>query len=142
MISIFENKEEKMIKSHLGRLVKLAKADGEFHKKEQKLIVKIGKHYGLDLETIEDIMYHTKQFDSQIPEDKDICFYQLLDFITLIAEDGHITDEEQSLYMSLGTQLGFKKPILGLLLEKIARDLEAGLPKDKIKSDCESLIAY
>ena len=142
MISLFETKKEKEIKSHLSRLVRLAKSDGEFHAKERKMIVKIGQEKGLSMDTLEAIMYRTDHFDTKIPDNKDERFYQLIDFVTLMLEDDHISDEEIDLFFSLGTQLGFKKPILGILLEKLERDITKGLDKQHIKEDCMSLIEY
>jgi hypothetical protein len=142
MISLFETKQEKEIKSHIGRLIRLAKSDGDFHYKEQRMIVKIGREYGLSTTLLEDLMWRTKSYDTTIPEDKETCFYQLLDFVSLIAEDGHITEEEKALYKNLGTELGFKKPILGVLLEKMERDLEKGLDKETILEDCKQLVTY
>ena len=142
MISFFTNPEEKVIKSHLGRLISLAKADGEFHKDEQKLIVKIGKEHGLSPKELNNLMFHTHVYDDDIPTSKEECFYQLMDFVQLMAEDGHISKSEIKLYHSLASQLNFKIVIQDVLLEKIKRGLDNERSKKQIKQDCEAFIAY
>ena len=142
MLSFFKNPEEKIIKSHLGRLISLAKSDGEFHKEEQKLIVKIGTEHGISPKELNNLMFHTHVYDDDIPTSADDRFYQLMDFVKLMAEDGHISKAEIKLYHSLASQLSFKMVIQDVLLEKIKRGLDNERSKIQIKQDCEAFIMY
>lgn len=142
MFSLFTSSKQKAVINHLGKLVKLAKADGEFHKKEKLLIMKIGKEYGLSESKLNSLIFHPPIYDDVIPESLDDRFFQLLDFVKLMSVDGHISEEEMVLYYSLAQQLGFKKVILDVLLECIDRGLENDLSKDKIREECEAFIVY
>jgi len=142
MIKVFETQEQSTFKSHLGRLVQLAKADGEFHRKEQKFIRKLGRENGLDPEEIDEVMFYTKNFEVHIPESTKERFYQLVDFVELMSQDGHISDSEIRLCQSLACQLGFNKTISGLLINKIERGLEAGFTKAQIRKECKLFITY
>lgn len=144
MIKVFENQEQKIFRNHLGRLVQLAKADGEFHRKEQYFIRKLARANGLEGEEIDQIMFHNKKniVDKRIPVNLEDRFNQLVDFVTLMAEDGVILESELKLSKSLANQLGFNKTIAGLLINKIERGLSEGLSKKDIQEECQLFLSY
>lgn len=142
MFSLFTSSKQKAVINHLGKLIKLAKADGEFHKREKLLIMKIGKENGLSESKLHSLIFHPPIYDDIIPESLDDRFFQLLDFVKLMSVDGHISEEEMVLYYSLSQQLGFKKVILDVLLEAIDRGLEKGFTNEEIRQECEAFIVY
>lgn len=142
MINVFETQEHRIVKSHLSRLVQLAKADGEFHRKEQHFIRKLGRENGLEPEDIDEVMFYTKSFEAHIPESSNERFSQLVDFVNLMSQDGHVSNPEIRLCRSLACQLGFNKTISGILINKIERGLEANLSKSEIRKECKLFISY
>lgn len=140
MIDIFATKAQRKTKSHLSNLVAMAKADGDFHVKEKKYIRRIGLRNGLDDEQITDLMFETSNAKIEIPQRKKERFFQLLDFVKLMKEDGHISEQERNLFRGLVHQLEFNKTFAGLISEKIERGLEEGLSKGQLFARCITLL--
>lgn len=142
MFKIFESSEKKAVKSHLKQMVKLAHADGVFHDKEKKFIFKVGKENGISESDIEDIIKDPASIELHKPETRDEAFEQIFDLVRLMTKDGHVSDEEFEFCQELASQLGFRKVIVGILVEKIERGIEDGHSRKRIKKSCDGLINY
>lgn len=142
MFKIFESEEKKAVKSHLRHMVRLAYADGDFHAKEKKFILRVGKENGLSRKEIDEIIENPTAIELHIPESRDEKFEQIFDLVNLMIKDGHVTDAELEFCQELANRLGFRKVIVGILVEKIERGIEAGLTRKKIKKECEIFINY
>jgi uncharacterized membrane protein YebE (DUF533 family) len=142
MFKIFESEEKKAVKSHLRQMVRLAYADGNFHEKEKKFILKVAKENDISRSDVDEIIENPTSVELFIPESKDEKFEQIFDLVRLMSKDGEVTDPELEFCQELATRLGFRKVIVGVLVEKIERGLEAGHSRKKIKKDCASFINY
>lgn len=142
MFKIFESKEKLAVKSHLRQLVRLAFADGEFHEKEKRFILRVGKENGISRSDIDDIIENPTAVELHIPESVDEKFEQIFDLVNLMIKDGEVVDSELELCQDLATRLGFRKVIVGVLVEKIERGIEAGHSRKRIKKDCAAFINY
>ena len=140
MIKIFETHEHKVFKSHLINMVKMAKSDGEFHRKERDFIRRIGLEHGLENVEIDNIMFHTGSYEIELPKSKKLRFFQLVDFVELMMEDGQVCDKERCLFQLIVDQLGFNRVYAGIILEKIERGLEETKNKRQIYFLCYHLI--
>lgn len=142
MFRIFESEEKKVVKSHIRQMVRLALADGEFHKDERKFIKKIGKENGLDSTEVQRIIDNPKSVDIHIPETKEGKFFQIFDLVNLMTKDGTINDAETEFCQELANRLGFKKVIVGVLVAKIERGIAEGLNRRQLKKECKTFINY
>lgn len=142
MMRLFKTPATKPAFVHLGRLVKLAKADGDFHHQEQKYIREIGHRNGLNDQEIDEAMYHTQALNTEIDHSLEARFNQLVDFVELMTKDGHICESEKDLFDGLAIQLGFNHLIKGILFERIERGLEDELQRFQMFAQCESLLKY
>jgi len=142
MFKIFESEEEKMVKSHIRHLVRLANADGVFHKKEKKFIMRIGLENGLSARQVEKIIEKPMAVDINIPESKVKRFYQVFDLVNLITKDGQVTDAETEFCQQLANRLGFRKVIVGILVAKIERGIAEGLSRKELRKECQPFINY
>jgi len=139
MIGVFESHSTKVMMSHLGKMVNLAKADGEFHRNEKRMIRKIGLQNGLDDEEINYVMAYPDRYNV-VPGSKKLRFYQLIDFVGLALQDEVFSEDERRLFKSLVAQLSFKRAFAGVLMTKIERGLKNQKTKLEIYTDCNSLL--
>ena len=142
MFRIFESEEKKIVKSHIRQMVRLALADGEFHKKERKFIKRIGKENGLTTSEVEKIMDNPKSVDFHIPETNEGKFFQIFDLVNLMTKNGNVSDAETEFCQELANRLGFKKVIVGVLVAKIERGISEGLSRKELRRECKAFIEY
>jgi uncharacterized tellurite resistance protein B-like protein len=142
MFKIFESKEKKAVKSHLRQMVALANIDGELHAKEIKFILKVAKENEIPRDEVDEIINNPNDVEFHIPESRGEKFEQIFDLVNLMMKDGQVTDSEVEFCQDLATKLGFRKVIVGVLVEKIERGIEEGHSRKKIKKDCASFINY
>lgn len=142
MFEFFESEKKKVVKSHIRHLVRLAMADGEFHKNELKFIMRIGKKNGLSTSTIERIVDNPKSVDIVIPDTARGRFDQIFDLCMMIMKDGIVSDAEVEFCAELANRLGFKKVIVGVLIAKIQRGIDGGLTKKEIYKESKPFINY
>ena len=142
MFRIFESEEKRVVKSHLRQMVRLAMADGEFHKDEKKFILKVAKANDISRKDVDKIMDNPKSVDVHIPKNKDEKFDQIFDLVNLMTKAGRVTDAETEFCQELANRLGFRNIIVGDLVAKIERGIDGGLNRKQIKRECASFINY
>ncbi len=142
MFAFFESKEKKVVKSHMRHLVRLANADGVLHKNEVKFIKKIALANGLSEREINNIIERPTDVEIVIPESRDEKFYQIFDLVQLMMKDGEVNDAEMEFCMEVANRLGFKRVIVGVLLEKISRGINGGLTREELKDEAAPFINY
>ncbi len=142
MFAIFESKEKKHIKSHLRHLVRLAMADGVFHKEEEKFIKRVGRENGVSDSEIQAIIDNPTSVDIHIPETNEERFDQIFDLVNLMTKDKEVNDAETEFCMEIANRLGFRKVIVGVLVAKIERGVQGGLTKEEIRLEAEPFINY
>lgn len=142
MFGFFESTEKKEIKSHLRHLVRLAKADGVFHKDEIKFIKRVGRENGLTDNEVQKIMDDPTSVDIVLPTTAEGKFNQIFDLVQLMMRDGEVNDAEMDFCMELANRLGFRKVIVGVLVAKITRGIAEGLDRDQLKEEAAPFINY
>jgi uncharacterized tellurite resistance protein B-like protein len=142
MFKIFESEEKKAVKSHLRQMVGLANADGHFHTEEIKFILKVAKKNDIPRKEVDEIIENPSNIELHIPEDPSERFEQLFDLVNLMIKDGQVTDAELDFCQEIAAKLGYRKVIVGILVEKIERGIEQGMTRKKIKKECAPFINY
>jgi uncharacterized tellurite resistance protein B-like protein len=116
MIGFFEHQFLVFKKNHLKNLISLAKADGNLHPDEEKMIYKIGDKYGLKDRQVASLLRSNKKTDLRIPEDHDEKMDQLYDVVMMVYADGIVEDSEIEFCNDLVSQFGYKKEIVKWLI--------------------------
>lgn len=140
MFSFFESQEKKHVKSHIRHLVRLAKADGLLHRDEVKFIKEVGKKNGLNDAEVKEIIENPTSVNISIPDNDSERFDQIFDLVQMMMRDGVVNDAEMEFCMELANRLGFRKVIVGVLVAKITRGIDAGLTKEELKEETKPFL--
>jgi uncharacterized tellurite resistance protein B-like protein len=116
MIGFFEHQFLAYKKNHLKNLISLAKADGNLHPDEERMIYKIGDKYGLKDRQVASLLRSNKKTDLRVPEDHDEKMDQLYDVVMMVYADGIVEDSEIEFCNDLVSQFGYKKEIVKWLI--------------------------
>jgi uncharacterized tellurite resistance protein B-like protein len=116
MIGFFENQYLSYKKDHIKSLLALAKADGFVHEKEEVVIYKIGKRYGLKNWQIKEIMESKEKFKVNVPNNHYDKMNVLYDLMLIVFADGVIEKKEVTFCEDVAKQFSYKKDIVKWLL--------------------------
>ncbi|MEO8474287.1 MAG: hypothetical protein ABI477_18945 [Chryseolinea sp.] len=136
MIGFFEHQYLSYKKSHIKNLLALANVDGTMHPKEEALLYKIGKRYGLKDRQVRQLIELDEKFDVTVPDNHNDKMNLLYDLILMVYADDVIDTHEIEFCEEAVTQFGMKKELVGWLLA----EFERGTPPppeewDDIKSE-------
>ncbi len=117
MIGFFEHQYLSFKKNHLRNLIALAKADGNLHPDEEKMIYKIGDKYGLKDRQVASLLRSNKKTDLYVPDSHDEKMDQLYDIVMMVYADGVVEDSEIEFCEEVVEKFGFKKEIVSWLIK-------------------------
>lgn len=116
MIGFFEHQYLSFKKSHLKNLIALAKADGNLHPDEEKMIYKIGDKYGLKDRQIASLLRSEKKLELHVPDTHEEKMDQLYDIVMMVYADGVVEESEIDFCEDVVDKFGFKKDIVKWLI--------------------------
>lgn len=125
MIGFFEHQYLSYKKNHIRNLLALARADGTMHPKEEKLLFKIGKRYGLKERQIKAIVESDEVYTVNIPDNHNDKMNLIYDLLLMIHADDQVVGDEVAFFEDAVTRLGMKKEMVSWLLAKFE---EKGTP--------------
>ena len=125
MLGFFEHQYLSYKKNHIKNLLALAKADGTVHKKEQEMLFKIGKRYGLKDRQVQALIVSDEQFTVNVPDNFHDKMNVLYDLMLMVWADGVIEKKEIAFCEDLVKKFGMKKEIVKWLLDEV---FEKGTP--------------
>jgi uncharacterized membrane protein YebE (DUF533 family) len=125
MIGFFEHQYLSYKKNHIKNLLALAKADGFVHEKEQKMLFKIGKRYGLKDRQVQALIASDEKFSVNVPDNFHDKMNVLYDLMLMVWADGVVEKKEIDFCEDLVKKFGLKKEIVKWLLEEV---FEKGTP--------------
>jgi len=117
MIGFFEHQYLSYKKNHMKNLLALAKSDGTLHPREEKLLFKIGKRYGLKERQIKAIIDSNEASASVIPDNHNDKMNLIYDLLLMIHADGKVDLNEVSFLEDAVKMFGMKKEMVPWLLE-------------------------
>ncbi|HEY8935738.1 MAG TPA: TerB family tellurite resistance protein, partial [Cyclobacteriaceae bacterium] len=81
MIGFFEHQYLKYKKNHIKNLLALAKADGHMHPKEEALLYKIGKRYGIKDRQVKELIDSNEKYEVIVPDNHNDKMNLLYDLV-------------------------------------------------------------
>jgi uncharacterized tellurite resistance protein B-like protein len=142
MIGFFENQYLSYKKDHIKNLLALAKADGHVHEKEEAVIYKIGKRYGLKERQVKAILDSNEKFSVNVPNNHHDKMNVLYDLMLIVFADGVVEKKEVAFCEDVAKQFKFKKSIVNWLLEEVfEKGKEPGFGEwDDIRLEAEKFV--
>lgn len=139
MLGFFEHQYLSYKKNHIKNLLALAKADGTVHKKEQEMLFKIGKRYGLKDRQVQALIVSDEKFTVNVPDNFNDKMNVLYDLMLMVWADGVIEKKEIAFCEDVVKKFGMKKDIVKWLLDEV---FEKGTPPprdvwDDLKEEAE-----
>jgi uncharacterized membrane protein YebE (DUF533 family) len=116
MIGFFEHQYISYKKNHIKNLLALAKVDGHMHPKEEALLYKIGKGYGLKEWQIKELVEADEKFDVIVPDNHHDKMNLLYDLIWMVFADEVIDKHEIAFCEDAVKNFGLKKELVAWLV--------------------------
>jgi uncharacterized tellurite resistance protein B-like protein len=117
MIGFFEHQYLSYKKNHIKNLLALAKADGSMHPKEEKLLFKIGRRYGLKDRQIKSIIESGEEHTVIIPDNHNDKMNLIYDLLLMIHADEKVVKNELEFFEDAVKKFGLKKEMVKWLLQ-------------------------
>lgn len=121
MLGFFEHQYLSYKKNHIKNLLALAKVDGHMHPKEEELLYKIAKRYGLKERQVKVLLDSDEKFSMNVPDNHNDKMNLLYDLVLMVYADGVVDEHELEFCEEAVRQFGMKKEIVGWLLEEFDR---------------------
>jgi uncharacterized membrane protein YebE (DUF533 family) len=121
MIGFFEHQYLSYKKNHIKNLLALARVDGHMHEKEEALLYKIGKGYGLKERQVQLLIESSEQHQINIPDNHNDKMDLLYDLILMVYADDVVDKHEVTFCEDAVEQFGMKKELVKWLLKEFER---------------------
>lgn len=118
MIGFFEHQYLAYKKNHIRNLLALARIDGHVHAKEEKLLFKIGKRYGLKERQIKELVDSKEKHKINVPDNHIDKMNVLYDLLLMIYADNKVDPHEVEFFDSAVKRFGYKKEMSRWLLDQ------------------------
>lgn len=117
MTGFFEHQYLSYKKSHLRNLLALARVDGHLDPKEEALLVRIGKGYGLKDRQIKAILEQDEALSVNIPGSHNEKMNVLYDLLLMIHADEKVAADEIDFFRATVKRFGMKEELVTWLLD-------------------------
>jgi uncharacterized membrane protein YebE (DUF533 family) len=121
MIGFFEHQYLSYKKNHIKNLLALAKADGHMHPKEETLLYKIAKRYGLKDRQVKTLVDAAEKFEVNVPDNHNDKMNLLYDLVLMVYADDVVDKHEIQFCEQVVKSFGMKKDLVGWLLNEFER---------------------
>lgn len=121
MIGFFEHQYLSYKKNHIKNLLALAKADGHVHPKEEKLLYKIGRRYGLKDRQIKTLIDSEDKYTIIVPDNHNDKMNLIYDLLLLIYADEVVAKGEIEFFEGAVKKFGMKKEMVKWLFKVFER---------------------
>ena len=143
MIGFFEHQYLSYKKNHIKNLLALAKADGFIHEKEEKMLYKIGRRYGLKDRQIKTLVDSDEKYQINVPDNHQDKMNVLYDLMLMVHADGVVEKREIAFCEDMVKKFGMKKDVVKWLLTEV---FEKGTPPppdewDEMKAEAKTKFA-
>ena len=121
MLGFFEHQYLSYKKNHIKNLLALAKVDGSVHPKEEALLYKIGKRYGLKDRQVKLLLEDDEKYSLNVPDNHNDRMNLLYDLILMVYADNVVDKHEVEFCEEAVKQFGMKKGLVKWLLGEFER---------------------
>jgi uncharacterized membrane protein YebE (DUF533 family) len=121
MIGFFEHQYLSYKKNHIKNLLALANADGHMHPKEEALLYKIAKRYGLKDRQVKALAETKEKFVINVPDNHNDKMNLLYDLVLMVYADDIVDKHEIQFCEQVVKSFGMKKELVSWLLEEFER---------------------
>ena len=121
MIGFFEHQYLTYKKNHIRNLLALAKVDGHMHEKEERLLYRIAKRYGLKDRQVRLLIESEEKYSIVVPDNHNDKMNLLYDLVLMVYADGVVDDHEIEFCEEAVQQFGMKKGLVQWLLDEFER---------------------
>jgi uncharacterized tellurite resistance protein B-like protein len=119
MIGFFEHQYLSYKKNHIKNLLALATADGFVHEKEQKMLFKIAKKYGLKDRQVQALLDGNDRFEVIVPDNHYDRMNLLYDLMLMVYADGVVEKTEIAFCEDVAKKFGMKKEVVRWLINEV-----------------------
>lgn len=119
------------VKSHMKNLIEMAAADGNFQDIEYDLLKKIAKRNGISETQLSEIKSNPSVVAFEVPVDEKEKFHQLYDLVHMMSVDNQVHTEEQKLCHLFAVKFGYKRAIIGDLIDSVRLNITNGINHDE-----------
>lgn len=121
MIGFFEHQYLSYKKNHIKNLLALAKADGHMHPKEEVLLYKIAKRYGLKDRQVKTLVDAAEKYEVNVPDNHNDKMNLLYDLVLMVYADDVVDKHEVQFCEQVVKSFGMKKDLVTWLLSEFER---------------------
>jgi uncharacterized tellurite resistance protein B-like protein len=121
MIGFFEHQYLSYKKNHIKNLLALAKADGHMHPKEEVLLYKIAKRYGLKDRQVKLLVDAAEKYEVNVPDNHNDKMNLLYDLVLMVYADDVVDKHEIQFCEQVVKSFGMKKDVVNWLLSEFER---------------------
>ncbi len=121
MIGFFEHQYISYKKNHIKNLLALAKADGHMHPKEELLLYKIAKRYGLKDRQVKELIGINEKFEVIVPDNHNDKMNLLYDLILMVYADEVVDKQEIQFCEDMVESFGMKRELVAWLVKEFER---------------------
>jgi uncharacterized membrane protein YebE (DUF533 family) len=121
MIGFFEHQYLSYKKNHIKNLLALAKADGHMHPKEEALLYKIAKRYGLKDRQVKLMVDAAEKYEVNVPDNHNDKMNLLYDLVLMVYADDVVDKHEIQFCEQVVKSFGMKKDLVTWLLSEFER---------------------
>ena len=121
MIGFFEHQYLSYKKNHIKNLLALAKADGHMHPKEEVLLYKIAKRYGLKDRQVKLLVDAADKYEVNVPDNHNDKMNLLYDLVLMVYADDVVDKHEIQFCEQVVKSFGMKKDVVNWLLGEFER---------------------
>lgn len=119
MIGFFEHQYLSYKKNHIKNLLALSRADGHMHEKEEVMLFKIGKKYGLKDRQLKEILEAKEKHQINVPDNHNDKMNVLYDLMLMVYADGVVEKNEIAFCEDVVKKFGLKKETVKWLIHEV-----------------------
>lgn len=119
MIGFFEHQYLSYKKNHIKNLLALSRADGHMHEKEEVMLFKIGKKYGLKDRQLKEILEAKEKHQINVPDNHNDKMNVLYDLMLMVYADGVVEKNEIAFCEDVVKKFGLKKETVAWLIHEV-----------------------
>ena len=135
----FESGEESLAKGHFANLIKIANADGVIDEKEEKLLHRLAKNFGITDREFNEMINHESEYSFIPPVSKVERYERFVNLLRVVVADEDVSDFEMVALRRLAAGMDMPLKNMDTTVDNI---IEAILSKTDIDTIVEQMDSW